>query len=147
MHKKKVFSIVALVLIIAGLLIFFHGTREIKSVVVGGKTFSVEVARTDMERERGLSLHVPLQNNQGMLFIFQKEDLYGFWMKDMLFPIDIVWIDQNLRIIHIERAIVPETYPKIFKAGAKSLYVLEIPAGQSDIIKIKTGDTVKFIKN
>ena len=133
--------------IIIGLVLISNSQKQIKEVIVGGKTFFVELAKTEVEQNRGLSLHVPLLDNRGMLFVFQKPDLYGFWMKDMLFPLDIIWIDGELRIIHIEKSILPDTYPKTFYPESKSLYVLEISAGQSDILNIKTGDTVKFVKN
>ncbi len=147
MSLKKLQIIFVILAVMVGLVVLSNNMGDIKSVILGGKTFSVEIAKTDMERERGLSLHVPLSDSQGMLFIFPTEGLYGFWMKDMLFPIDIVWIDSNLKIVHIEKDLSPETYPKIFSPGAESLYVLEIPAGQSDILNIKTGDRVKFVKN
>lgn len=146
MSQKKIQIILIILAIIIGLILLSNAQREIKAVVVGGKTFSVEIARTAMDQERGLSLHVPLLDNQGMLFVFESEGMYGFWMKDMLFPLDIIWVDSNLQIVHIEKNLSPDTYPKIFYPGAKSLYVLEIPAGQADILQIKTGDTVKFIK-
>jgi uncharacterized protein len=57
-----------------------------------GIRVSVEVARTPAARARGLSGHAPLGEDEGMLFLFDEADRYGFWMKDMLFPIDIIWI-------------------------------------------------------
>jgi uncharacterized membrane protein (UPF0127 family) len=146
MSLKKIQIIFVVLVIAVGLVMISNSQKQIKEVIVGGKTFFVELAKTEMEQNRGLSLHVPLSDNQGMLFIFQKEGLYGFWMKDMLFPLDIIWIDSNLRIIYVEKSILPETYPKTFYPKSKSLYVLEISAGQSDILNIKTGDTVKLIK-
>ncbi len=115
-------------------------------VFMGGKLFSVEIADTDVTRERGLSGHKPLLDNEGMIFEFKDSKIYRFWMKDMLFPLDIIWIDENLQIVHIEHSLYPETYPKTFFPPTKSLYVLEISAGQSDLLKIKTGDRVVFEK-
>lgn len=146
MTSKKIQVILIILAMIVGLILLSNQQREINGVIVGGKMFSVEVAKTEMELERGLSLHVPLSDNQGMLFIFQSEGMYGFWMKDMLFPLDIIWIGSNLQVVHIEKNLSPDTYPKIFYPGAESLYVLEITAGQADKLQIKTGDTVKFVK-
>lgn len=125
---------------------FFDWSGEIKQVIIGEKTFFVEVARTKMELERGLSLHIPLLDNQGMLFVFPKEDIHRFWMKDMTFSIDIVWIDSKLKIVGIEKNISPDTYPKTFSPETKSRYVLEIPAGQADFLSLKVGQSVEFIK-
>lgn len=116
------------------------------TVTVGGRTFSVEVAETQYLLEKGLSGHAPLSDSEGMLFVFSQPDNYGFWMKDMLFPLDIIWIDQDFKVVHIEKALSPETYPKIFYPGALSKYVLEINSGLSDKLDINIGDEVKFQK-
>src|SRR3989344_3574377 len=84
-NRYQIISI--LLLLFVGLFLFFDWSGEIKQVIIGEKTFFVEVARTKMELERGLSLHIPLLDNQGMLFVFPKEDIHRFWMKDMTFLI------------------------------------------------------------
>lgn len=122
------------------------GTDSIREVVLGTETFKVEVSDTDRLREQGLSGHKPLMKNEGMLFIFEKEGNYGFWMKDMLFSIDIIWIDKNFVVNHIESGVSPETYPKVFYPQGEILYVLEVLGGQASSSKIKIGDSVKFIK-
>ena len=146
MFSKKILTTLIFLLIFMGVFMFFSPPREIKEVVMGDKTFFVEVARTRSELEKGLSLHAPLLDDQGMLFVFTGEDFYGFWMKDMLFPIDIVWIDSNLTVVHTEKNVLPEDYPKIFRPATKSLYVLEVGAGQVDYLNVKIGDIVKFIR-
>jgi uncharacterized protein len=142
----KLKIIFVLVIIFFSFFLYCSGKKEIKEVIIRNKSFFVEIARTKIELERGLSLHIPLLNDQGMLFIFPKEELHGFWMKDMTFPIDIIWIDSNLKIVHIEKNISPDTYPKIFSPATKNLYVLEIMAGQTDFLKINVGDRVNFVK-
>lgn len=115
-------------------------------VIINEKVFSVSIMDTAKARENGLSGRSPITIDEGMLFIFEKEDFYGFWMKDMLFSIDMIWIDANLKVVHIERNVSPQTYPKVFRPTSKSLYVLEILAGQSEINNIKIGDSVKILK-
>src|SRR3989339_1641882 len=146
MFSRKSLVIFAVLLIFVTIFLCFARRGGIKEVIVGNNTFYVEVARTKMELERGLSLHVPLLRDQGMLFIFEKEDFYSFWMKDMLFPVDILWIDSNFKVVHAEKSVLPETYPKSFYPKSKSLYVLEISAGLTEALNIKIGDEVKFIK-
>ena len=80
------------------------------------------------------------------IFIFENEEIHSFWMKDMLFSIDILWIDSNFKIVHIENGVSPESYPKIFTPNTKSLYVLEISAGQVNILNMKVGDFIKIVK-
>ena len=98
-------------------------------VILGGAQVFVEIADTSSLREKGLSGHKKLSADQGMLFVFQESQQYGFWMKDMLFPIDIIWFDSNRKIVDVWENATPESYPKIFTPRALSLFVLEVPAG------------------
>ena len=130
------------------IIIIFLSTKAYPSkLILGGKLFNIEVVDTKKLLEKGLSGHKPLLEDEGMFFVFQKEDLYGFWMKDMSFSIDILWIDSNFKIVHIEKSLSPETYPKIFYPKTKAHYVLEISAGEANKLDIKIGDSIKFIKN
>ena len=83
-----------------------------------------------------------------MLFVFDHPAQYPFWMKDMNFPIDIIWIDENLKVIFIKKNAVPESYPEVFTSPQNSKYVLEVVAGFSDKYNIKIGDKVEnyFLK-
>ncbi|HEY4508905.1 MAG TPA: DUF192 domain-containing protein [Candidatus Paceibacterota bacterium] len=146
MNLGKPATIFVLVLIVLGSFVFFHQSNKIVGVEMGGKTFSIEVARTNSERAKGLSGHLPLLDDQGMLFVFPKPDKYGFWMKDMNFSIDIIWIDANFKIVHIENSLPPETYPKVFYPETPALYVLEVSNGEVEKLSLKVGDAVKFLK-
>lgn len=92
---------------------------------------NIEIADTPELRALGLSGRDALPGGEGVLFVFDHPDLWGFWMKDMKFSIDIVWMDENFSIVHVERAVSPLTYPKIFYPTAKARYVLEVNAGES----------------
>jgi uncharacterized membrane protein (UPF0127 family) len=94
----------------------------------------------------GLSGHAPLAEDEGMLFIFDEASVYPFWMKDMLFPIDIIWIDANSRISYIESAVTPDTYPKVFAPDAPALYTLEVKSGTAERLGFKIGDAVRIAK-
>jgi hypothetical protein len=115
-------------------------------IIFGGKEFRVEVANTMMSRSKGLSGHTPLADDEGMLFLFGKSGNYGFWMKDMKFPIDIIWIDGN-KITTIAPNVPPDTYPSPFYSDLPSDKVLEINAGTVQKLGVKVGDEVKFIYN
>ena len=144
--NKKIFILFIAILIFIVIFFFISKNKTQSEVILNGKTFSVEVVSSQSALERGLSGHKPLLENQGMLFIFPKPDNYGFWMKDMTFPIDIIWIKSSFEIIYIEKSLLPETYPKIFYPNSPALYVLEISAGISHKINLKIGDIVKFVK-
>ena len=114
------------------------------SVEVGGNTFYVDVVDEPRSRTQGLSGRSPLASNEGMLFVFPEADTHSFWMKDMKFAIDIIWISENGEIVHIEKGIEPKTYPKSFISKQNALYVLEVLSGTVDNSKIEVGEEVFF---
>jgi uncharacterized protein len=115
-----------------------------KILKIDKSVLSVEIASTTQEVEIGLSNRTELEKNSGMLFVFEKEGNHGFWMKDMKFNVDMIWIDKNKKIIYMESNVEPQTYPKIFGSDVTSLFVLETPAGFLLGNNIKIGDSVAF---
>ncbi len=107
-------------------------------------TLVAEVVNTKSSRMLGLSGRSKMLDGEGMLFIFETPGKYGFWMKDMTFPLDILWINQNGVVVAIERALTPETYPKTYINGADATYVLEVNAGQSEKHGLYLGSKVKI---
>lgn len=106
-------------------------------------TLAIEVANTKEELEMGLSGRTSIGEKEGMLFIFPKMGQYQFWMKDMLFPLDIVWISDEGRVVSITENALPESYPKkIFKNDAFAKYVLEMKAGTSRKYGLYLGTSV-----
>jgi len=89
----------------------------------------IEIADTPEEHMQGLSGRKSLPENTGMLFIFDEPSRPGFWMKDMHFPIDIIWIDEDWRIVKIDENLSPENYPEILDSPILVKYVLEVNAG------------------
>jgi len=115
-----------------------------KTLKMGEITLNIEMADTEAKRVRGLSGREGLAENEGMLFVFEKEGYYGFWMKDMKFAIDMAWLDKDKKIIYIEKNVSPSTYPKVFNSPFPSLYVLETSAEFLSKNNIKNGDFVAF---
>lgn len=116
-------------------------------VRIGEEVITVEVLRTKAEREEGLSGRTSLPEGSGAFFIFERADKYGFWMPDMHFPIDIIWIGDDLRIADIASAVSPRSYPKVFYPASPARYVLEVPAGIAEKFGWKIGDLVTFHPN
>lgn len=145
MKKHRVigtlFCIILTFLFIVG---YLHYMTYPAKVIFSEKVFYVEVADNEYLLEKGLSNHVPLEPDEGMFFVFEKVGNHGFWMKDMLFPIDIVWFDENLKVIHIEKSVSPKSYPKVFVPDRPAKYVLEVAEGQVSESNIKIGDTIKI---
>jgi uncharacterized membrane protein (UPF0127 family) len=109
---------------------------------VGKTSVIVDVVRTEEARERGLSGRDSLEGGHGMLFVFESEGLPGIWMKDMKFPIDIIWADKSGVIVTIARKVAPESYPTVFTPKSPALYVLEVPSGFADQYDIAEGDKI-----
>jgi uncharacterized membrane protein (UPF0127 family) len=114
-------------------------------VIIKDNAWAVEVARTEKERENGLSNRRALYHQQGMLFAFDKADYQSFWMKDMLISLDMIFIDQNWKIVLIEKNADPLSFPKSYGNKVKSKYVLEINAGEADSFDLHVGDQVIFL--
>lgn len=112
------------------------------TISIGATTVVVEVATTPALRAQGLSGKESLAWGRGMLFIFPKEEAWGFWMKDMQFPIDIIWADKEGVIHTILSNVLPSTYPQVFHPVAPALYVLEVPAGYARERAIGVGQKI-----
>jgi len=114
-------------------------------ITVGDSSFKVELATTLETRTRGLSNRAALPQNNGMLFAFNKPGTYGFWMKDMKFPLDIIWIADR-KVAGFEKNVQPAgNNPKnTYFPPTPVTEVLEINAGLVDSLGIKAGDVVKL---
>ncbi len=155
---KKTLIIICYGILVAGTLYLFRSSKttevslpvkteimyQKKEVKLGNSTFILEIADTETLQERGLSYRSELASNTGMLFVFNTPNMYYFWMKDMNFPIDIIWLDENKKVVHIERALSPSTYPGSFGPQTPTQYVIEIGAGAAAQVGLKTGDVVNF---
>lgn len=106
----------------------------------------VMLAQTPAERAQGLSRNPPLKSDEGMLFIFPNNGQYSFWMKDMLFSIDILWFSEDGMVVHIEKEVSPDSFPRSFTSDSPARYVLEVPAGFSDTHGITIGSRASIPK-
>ncbi len=98
-------------------------------VRIGATTITVELATTSASRARGLSGRDRLEPDTGMLFVFPRDGMPAFWMKDMRFSLDILWLDAAGTIVTIRDGVTPESFPASFSPSGASRYVLELPAG------------------
>ncbi len=116
--------------------------------IVNGKVLSLEIADSPEERRVGLMFRDPLPENHGMLFIFGREQAYSFWMMDMRFSLDIIWIDSNGIVVHIENNVPPcsRACPS-YQPNVSALYVLEVNAGFADSIDLHEGTFIEIIVN
>jgi uncharacterized membrane protein (UPF0127 family) len=104
--------------------------------------FNVSVAMTPAELSRGLMGIDRLGADRGMLFVFDREGDYPFWMEGTRMPLDIIWLDSNYTVVFIIRYVQPCTICKTIDPGTPSMYVLEVNAGMSKNISV--GDRMTF---
>lgn len=112
-------------------------------VTVGGTPFKVDVADTPAERERGLGGTAP-RPPRSMLFMFDTDEQWGIWMKDMNYPIDVLWITADGTLVHAVANMHPSSYPRIYRSAVPVRYVLELPAGSIEAFNLMVGDTVEL---
>lgn len=155
LKNKKVILLLTAIVAIVGIAFYYGGPRSTQdtptlSIKSGDSEhrFFIEIADTPLTRSQGLSGRSSLNENEGMLFLFEAPETYSFWMKDMLFPIDIVWI-RGERIVGFSEHAQPEPGKSL---TALTMYwppepvdtVLEINAGLIEKYNIRIGDRIDF---
>lgn len=132
-----------LILLVAIYFIIFSKER-LYTVTFGNEAIKVRLADNEKERTQGLSGTKQLGERRGLLFVFEDNGFWGIWMKDMNYPIDIVWLNERKEVVHIEQHILPQSYPKTFMPPVPARYVLELPADATEKYDIKQGDQANF---
>ena len=146
--KIIIFSGLAFVLLL-GLFVLsqyyrVHRPVNINLISLAGQKIAVDVAIDDEDHTDGLSGREKLEEDRGMLFVFDESAKYPFWMKDMKFSLDIIWLDENREVVYIKEDARPESYPDVFEPMRPSRYVLEVPSGFSKKNNLKIGDQATF---
>jgi uncharacterized membrane protein (UPF0127 family) len=116
-------------------------------VRINDLSIPVEIADSSEEWSRGLSGRQSLPAEQGMLFVFPAPGMYPFWMPDMRFPIDIIWIDQDRRVIGVSENVPPlenAAKPVYYRPPSPAQYVLEVNAGFARSHGITVGDQLSL---
>lgn len=143
--------IVVLIFLAIFSLIFLYLYRYNKNLSYASRSISfgdihiiAEVADSGFKRELGLSGRSQLAPDGAMLFVFEQSGYYAFWMKDMHFPLDIIWLDEHKKVITINTDVLPSTYPATFSPLSPARYVLELNAGFAKKLHISLGDKASF---
>ncbi|MCX5711509.1 MAG: DUF192 domain-containing protein [Candidatus Omnitrophica bacterium] len=121
------------------------GNKELKKMCFAKKCLWVETAETEGEHNQGLMLRESMPDSQGMLFLFDRPGQYPIWMKNMLFPIDIIWLDQAKKVVEISSNIQPcqDSCENIIP-GSKVMFILETNAGFTEKYGINLGDKARW---
>ena len=117
-----------------------------KATFSNGVTVDIEIASMPSELRRGLMYRESLPEGHGMLFIMESEELHSFWMKNMNFPIDMVWIDSDFQVVDVTYGAEPcdGSLCEGYRPDVSSMYVLEVPAGYTLKKGLDEGVTVFF---
>ncbi len=146
--RKHFPLVLALIFIVGALLIHIaldsQTNTKITNVVIGGRKFSLEIANTPTKREKGLSDRNLIGSRQGMLFVFDKPSYQCFWMKNMRFNLDILWLDNANKLSYVQHNLSPASYPTNFCPGSPGLYVIEVNGGTTERLNLHIGDTIKL---
>ena len=162
--KKDLGIIFGLAILILVLLVFGKGftstsflpsgtnqATQKSDILISIKNLSItaKVSASADDKKKGLSKVESLPLDRGMLFVFDKSGIYGFWMKDMKFAIDIIFIGEDKSIVDITENVPTETGKSdrdltIYKPKSPVRYVLEINAGLSRLNNLQIGDKVDF---
>lgn len=114
-----------------------------RQLQVGGSAIAVEIADGPQERARGLMFREGLGDGEGMLFVFERDGFHPFWMKNMHFPLDIVWLDSDGRVVYLETNVPPCLGPPcpLYVPMAPARYVLEVSANSA---RVGLGDMIAW---
>ena len=134
---------------------FIFSDTELMTIQIDRTPILVEIADTPEARRRGLSGRESLPSVNGLLLVFDTFEPHGIWMKDMLFPIDIIWIapsdmassggeGESLRIVDVKYDVSPDSFPTVFFPERSALYILEVNAGFAKSHNFNVGDVVQL---
>lgn len=138
---KKWLTLTGLLLLIGIASLIYIGTKQstIQPIEVG---FTYEIVSTPEARQKGLGGRSDVAHDYGMLFVFTAPNIYRIWMKDMLVPIDILWLSDDGTIIGIEESVLPSTYPQTYAPPKPVRLVLELRAGESRLKGLRVGSRI-----
>ena len=133
--------IISLAVIVGGTVLWWQMTADQSSLRLDGHSYRISVMRTPAELVKGLSGTDSLPADQAMVFVFPDDNYQAMWMKDMKYPIDMIWLNSDKQVVYTVKNALPSGYPKtIYKPTTPSRYVIELPSGTIERTGIKNGD-------
>ncbi len=144
--KNKLLVIVLILLLVVSLFLFVNYRNPQENIIeltINNHTFILEQAITPQEKQKGLMFRTSLEENRGMIFIFENEQERSFWMKNTLIPLDMIFIDENNKITSIQTTQPCHQDPcQTYQAQAK--YIIELNAGMTEKIGLKVEDEIEL---
>lgn len=152
LHRYLKFALVGVILLMSSAFFLIPVPPDTKRsfpssqeayVLVDNVRVSVELANTSESRTRGLMSRDPLPENHGMLFIFDNQGSYPFWMMNMKFNLDIIWMDSKGEVVYVAKNVAPCGVPcSTIDPKADAKYVLEVNAGFANKYRISNGSII-----
>lgn len=143
-RKQPLLFGILVVLFFIGLFLFVHSRNaknSPRSVSIEGQVYTLEIADTDQKRGKGLGERDSICETCGMLFVFETRGQYAFWMKDMRFPLDIIWLLGD-RVVFVQHDVSPD-FAGILHPAVNADTVLELNAGAGSSLNI--GGKIQFL--
>jgi len=134
------------VIIVLLIILFFKKTpTKYTNVKIGDTEIKAEIADTLIKRTKGLMFRKSLPENEGMLFVFNEGDYHSFWMMNMSFPIDIIWVNEEKKVVDVVKNAQPcKLRCSTYKPKEKAMYVLEVNANFTEKHGIEIGSSLDF---
>ena len=142
MRRKLALATLAIVTLVILMLIWAINRPD--QLDANGHKYYLLVAKTTAAQAKGLGDRASMPANQGMLFVFSGEAPRCFWMKDMHFSLDMIWLNHTKTVVAMQNNVSPATYPHIFCPDQPAEYVIELLAGQAKAAGVKQGQQLSF---
>lgn len=143
-HKLVWVGIIGIVALLLTFVAYtFWPYERSTAITIGPKTFYAEVADTEESREAGLTQRTALKEDQAFLIVYDANDIQPITTRDMQFPVDIVWIDQNKKVAFVARNAVPSV-TGVYRPSGKTRYVMMLSAGATAKYSITVGKQIEF---
>ena len=148
--KKRIIVVALLIVVLAVSLsygYYWYEQPRPTRIMFAGMILTVDLATTPQEQQMGLSGRVSMPADRGMLFVFNQEGQWSFWMHEMNFPLDIIWFNANRQVVFIEQDLPPCTPQAclIFTPPVNAMYVLEVNAGFVKANGVSVGESFAFL--
>lgn len=122
----------------------FFGVEQHVAIFIDNLGVRVTIADEPEERRQGLSGVAEIGDLEGKLFVFDQMGQHSIWMKDMEFPIDLIFIDNNLRVVDTIENVRPDSYPQTFTSDKPARFVLEVNAFFVNSFQVEEGQKVSI---
>ena len=146
--KKSKYVLIVVLVFLMGIFYFFNSVElyDRREVCFSSNCVEIKIADSPSERERGLMFVSSLDEDDGMLFVFEESGEHGFWMKNTLIPLDIIWVNENFEVVDIKTAEPCEEEPcEVYIPIEKAKYVLEVNSDWVEKNGVKVGNFVEIV--